>query len=30
VFSTHRQRFDFEEGVDPVLVVERLLSGAAR
>jgi hypothetical protein len=29
VFSTHRQRFDFDEGVDPVAVVERLLSGAA-
>jgi hypothetical protein len=30
VFSTHRQRFDFEEGTDPALVVERLLSAAAR
>jgi len=30
VFSAHRQRFDFEEGVEPARVVERLLSGAAR
>jgi hypothetical protein len=29
VFSTHGQRFDFEEGVDPALVRARLLSGGA-
>lgn len=29
VFSKHRQRFDFEERVDPAAVVERLLSGGA-
>lgn len=27
VFDTQRQRFDFEEDIDPALVVERLLSG---
>lgn len=27
VFSTQRQRFDFEDGVDPAGVIERLLSG---
>ncbi len=29
VFSTQRQRFDFEEGIDPAEVVARLLSGGA-
>lgn len=29
VFSRHRQRFDFEDGIDPALVVEQLLSGGA-
>lgn len=30
VFSTSRQRFEFDEDVDPVLVVDRLLSGASQ
>jgi hypothetical protein len=30
VFNTSRQCFEFEEGIDPLLVVDRLLSGAAR
>lgn len=29
VFSPHRQRFDFDEGTDAALVLERLLSGGA-
>jgi hypothetical protein len=29
VFSTQRQRFDFDDGIDPAQVVERLLSGGA-
>lgn len=30
VFSAHRQRFDFEDGIDPADVLGRLLSGAGR
>ena len=29
VFSAHRQRFDFEDGIEPAEVLERLLSGGA-
>jgi hypothetical protein len=29
IYSTKRQRFDFEEGVDPAVVVNRLLGGGA-